>query len=141
MENSKLATLGLDPDTVIATLQRQNAMQASGRIETSSDNIYLRVTGIFSTVENIRNIAIQKGGRMFRLGDIANVTRGYPDPPQPMFYFNGKPAIAITVAMETGGNVLELGEGLKAAIGRINREIPAGMQLSQVSDQPKVVEE
>ena len=141
VENSKLATLGLDPDTVIATLQRQNAMQASGRIETSSDNIYLRVTGIFSTVENIRNIAIQKGGRMFRLGDIANVTRGYPDPPQPMFYFNGKPAIAITVAMETGGNVLELGEGLKAAIGRINREIPAGMQLSQVSDQPKVVEE
>ncbi len=141
IENSKLATFGIAPEIVIAALQRQNAMTPSGRIETANDNIYLRVTGIFSTVENIRNIAIQKGGRLFRLGDIATVTRGYPDPPQPLFYFNGKPAIAVTVAMESGGNVLELGEGLKLAIARINREIPAGMLISQVSDQPKVVEE
>ena len=141
VENSKLATLGLTPGNVIETLQRQNAMTPSGRIETTSDNLYLRVTGLFSTVENIRNIAIQQGGRIFRLGDIASVTRGYPDPPEPEYYFNGKPAIAVIVAMQAGGNVLELGEGLKKAIGRLNKEIPAGMEIHQVSDQPKVVEE
>ncbi|MBP2666150.1 MAG: bepE 3, partial [Firmicutes bacterium] len=141
VENSKLATLGLNPGNVISTLQKQNAMNASGRIETSNDNIYLRITGLFSTVENISNIAIQQGDRIFRLGDIATVTRGYPDPPQPEFYYNGKPSIAVTVAMEGGGNVMELGKGLEAAIERISREMPAGMEIHQVSDQPKVVEE
>ena len=141
IENSKLATLGLSPGNVVDTLQRQNAMKPSGRIETSSDNMYLRVTGLFSTVDNIRNIAIEQNGRIFRLGDIATVTRGYPDPPQPEYYFNGKPAIAFTVAMQAGGNVLELGEGLKKIIERMNREVPAGMEIHQVSNQPKVVEE
>ena len=141
IENSKLASLGLDPGAVITTLQRQNAMNSSGRIETTNDNLYLRVTGIFNTVENIRNIAIKSNGRIFRLGDIASVTRGYPDPPQPQYYFNGKPGIALTVSMETGGNVLELGKDLKKAIARVSREMPAGMEIHQVSDQPKVVKE
>lgn len=141
IENSKLATLGLDPGAVITTLQRQNAMNASGRIETTNDNLYLRITGIFNTVDNIRNIAIKSNGRIFRLGDIATVTRGYPDPPQPQYYFNGKPGIALTVSMETGGNVLKLGQDLKKTIARASREMPAGMELQQVSDQPKVVKE
>ena len=141
IENSKMAMLGLEPGAVITTLQRQNAMNSSGRIETSSDNLYLRVTGIFGTVDNIRNIAINSNGRIFRLGDIGTVTRGYPDPPQPQYYFNGKPGIAITVSMETGGNVLKLGQDLKQAIARVTREMPAGMEIHQVSDQPKVVKE
>lgn len=141
IENSKLANLGIDPLLVIGTLQRQNAMRAAGRIETRTDNVYLRVTGIFESVESIRNIAIQSGGRIFRLGDIASVTRGYPDPLRPKMYFNGKEALGIAVAMEDGGNILELGESLKTAVERINREMPAGMQLNQVSDQPAVVEE
>ena len=141
IENSKLAMLKLDPGTVIDTIQRQNAMTASGRIETSRDNMYLRITGLFSTVESINNIAIQQSGRIFRLGDIAKVTRGYPDPPEPQYFFNGKPGIAITVSMDAGGNVMELGDGLKQTLARINRELPAGMEISQVSNQPKVVED
>lgn len=140
VENSKLAQLGIDPNLITSTLQAQNSMSASGMLETSSDNVYLRVTGMFEQLEDICNIPIQANGRTFRLGDIAKVTRAYAEPTDPKFYYNGQPALGISLAMESGGNVLTLGKNLEKTIEQIKKELPAGLEIQQTVNQPKVVE-
>lgn len=140
MENSKLAQLGIDPSVITSTLQAQNAMSAAGMLETSSDNVYLRVTGMFEDLDNIRNTPIQANGRTFRLGDIAKVSRAYAEPSDPKFYYNGQPSIGISLAMDSGGNILTLGEKLDKTIQKIKQELPAGLELHQTVNQPKVVE-
>ncbi|MBU2702753.1 multidrug efflux pump subunit AcrB [Sporomusaceae bacterium BoRhaA] len=138
-ENNKLAALGIDPQQIVDTLSKQNAMNAAGRVETTSDNVYMRVTGIFQNVEDIKNIAIRANNRLFRLGDIAEVKRDYADPPEPKMYYNGQPAIGLAVSMQDGGNILNLGDHLNQTIERITQELPLGMEIHAVSDQPKVV--
>lgn len=139
MENSKLAQLGIDPALLISTLQSQNAMSASGMLETATDNVYLRITGMFEQVEDIRNIPLQANGRTLRLGDIAKVTRTYAEPADPKFFYNGQPALGISLAMEPGGNILTLGEDLEKTIDQISKELPAGLEIHQTVNQPKVV--
>ncbi len=140
MENSKLSQLGIDPSLIISTLQAQNAMSPSGMIETTSDNVYLRATGMFEHLEDIQSVPIQANGRTFRLGDIAKVTRAYAEPTDPKFFYNGQPALGITLAMEPGGNILTLGENLEKIINQIKKELPAGLEIHQTVNQPKVVE-
>lgn len=139
MENSKFAQLGIDPALIISTLQAQNSMSASGMLETASDNVYLRVTGMFENLEAIQAIPIQANGRTFRLGDIAQVTRSYAEPTDPKFFYNGQPALGISLAMESGGNILTLGEDLEKTIDQIKKELPAGLEIHQTVNQPKVV--
>ena len=140
LENSKLAQLGLDPAIITSTLQTQNAMTPAGMLETSSDNLYVRITGMFENMNDIRNTPIQANGRTFRLGDIAKVTRSYSEPTDPKFFYNEQPAIGISLAMEPGGNILTLGENLEKTIERIRQELPAGLELHQTVNQPKIVE-
>ena len=140
LENNKMAQLGIAPELITATLQAQNAMSASGMLETSSDNMYLRMNGMFENLEDVKNIPIQANARSFRLGDIAKVTRAYSEPSDPKFYYNGQPAIGISLAMESGGNVLVLGETLEKALEQIKKELPAGLEIHQTVNQPKVVE-
>lgn len=140
VENNKLAQLGIDPTLITSTLQAQNAMSASGMLETTSDNIYLRVTGMFENLEDVKNTPIQANGRTFRLGDIATVTRSYSEPSDPKFYYNGEPSVGISLAMEPGGNVLTLGENIAKTIEQVKKELPAGMEIHQTVNQPKVVE-
>ncbi|ODA42468.1 efflux RND transporter permease subunit [Desulfosporosinus sp. BG] len=140
LESSKLAQLGIDPNIIINTIRTQEAMTPAGMVETSSDNIYLRVTGTSDSVENIRQIPIRVAGRTFRLGDIANVKQSYVDPMAPQMYFNGQPAIGIAVSMEKGGNILTLGENLGKTIQQVSNKLPVGFELSQVANQSQVVE-
>ena len=140
IENNKLSQLGIDPSTITATLQAQNAMTSSGMIETAADNVYLRVTGMFENVEAIRNVPIQANGNTFRLGDIAKVSRSYAEPADPKMFYNGQPAIGISLAMEPGGNILTLGKNLESAIAQVKKELPVGLELNQTVNQPKVVE-
>jgi len=140
IENSKLARLGLDPSVITAALKEQNAMAAAGMLETASDNAYLRITGMFETLEDIRTTPIQAGGRTFRLGDIAMVTRAYAEPADPKMFYNGQPAIGIALAMEPGGNILTLGKNLDSTLSQIKQELPAGLEINQTVNQPKVVE-
>jgi len=139
MESSKLAQLGLSPSAIIATLQAQNSMTPSGMVATSSDNVYLRVSGMFENLEDIRNLPIQASSGTFRLGDIAKVERSYSDPPEPKMFFNSQPSIGIAVSMEAGGNVLTLGNDLSEAIAKIKPDLPLGMEINQVANQPQVV--
>lgn len=141
MESSKLAGLGIDPNIIIASVKAQSAMTPSGMIETSSDNVYLRVSGMFESIDGLRNLPIRVNERTFRLGDVAKIERGYADPMEPKMYYNGQPAIGIAVSMDKGGNILSLGTELDKTIAKIKKDLPLGMEVNQVSNQPKVVKE
>lgn len=137
--NAKLAELGISPTAVSAAVKGQNAMTPSGMIDTASDNVYLRISGVFESVEAIKNLPVSANGKVFRLGDIATVERRYVEPADPKMFYNGKPALGIALSMKTGGNILTLGENLEALQRTVKSELPAGMEIHQVSDQPKVV--
>ncbi len=139
MSAAKLATLGLDPRLIQQTLQAQNAMTPAGFVDTASDRIRIRVTGSFDSVESIRAIGIRAGDKLFKLGDVAKVWRGYADPQQPHFRWKGQDGIGLAVSMTRGGNVLKLGDHLQAETTRLRAELPVGMELHQVADQPAVV--
>lgn len=141
MENSKLSQLGITPNAIAAVLQNQNGMHPAGMVETASDNVYLRFSGRFDSIEAIRELAVHVNGKIFRLGDIATVKRGYVEPSEPKMFFNGEAAIGIAVSMEKGGNILELGEALSARVKEMKAELPLGLELQQVSNQPEVVKE
>ena len=137
----RLAQLGIPPDAIAAAIQTQGKMIPAGMIETETDNVYVRVTGAFDDVEAIRALPIRAAGRTFRLGDIASVTRRYAEPATPKMYFNGEPAVGIAVSMRPGGNILTLGTDLQKEIAAIKEDLPLGLEIHQVSDQPQVVEE
>ena len=139
LSNVKAATLGLPMAAVQKALEEQNAVAAAGFFETPSDRVQLRVSGSFKTVEEIREFPIRVGDRTFRLGDVAEVSRSFNDPPAPRMRFMGEDAIGIAVSMKTGGDILVLGEALEAEFARLQENLPAGLQLRKVSDQPAAV--
>ena len=141
VENSKLAELGISPQAIMSSLKAQNLITPAGKVETATDNVYMRITGMFQDVDAIREMPISANGRILRLEDIATVERRYIDPPKPKMYFNGEPAIGVAVSMEPGGNILTLGENLKTIMGKVTDELPAGLEIHQVSDQPSVVQQ
>ncbi|MCX2920168.1 efflux RND transporter permease subunit [Stenotrophomonas rhizophila] len=141
LSNTKLATLGVSLQQVQQALADQNAIAATSFFETPTDRVQLRVTGQFQSVEDIRSFPIQAGDRTVHLGDIAEIKRGFADPASPKMRFMGEDAIGIAVAMKDGGDILKLGSTLDAEFERLQKTLPAGMQLRKVSDQPHAVEE
>ncbi len=139
MDTDKLAQLGLDINSLASIIKAQTAVSPSGMLETETNNAYLRITGSPDSIENIRSIPINGNGKVFRLGDIAEVTRGYADPPEYKMYFNGEPAVGIALSMADGGNNIRLGENLAREIENIKNNLPLGLELSQVANQPEVV--
>ncbi|MEG0797757.1 MAG: efflux RND transporter permease subunit [Acidaminococcaceae bacterium] len=137
--NTKLAQLGIPLDTLAGIIQAETAVAPAGMTESGDDNVYLRLTGSPDTLENIRNIPIQAAGRTFRLGDIAEVKRGYAEPAEPKMYFNGQPAVGIALSMEDGGDNIKLGANLDRKIVEIKKDLPLGFEFSQVANQPEVV--
>ena len=139
LSNVKLATLGLPLAAVQQALEEQNAVSTAGFFETSSERLQLRVSGRFDTVEQIEQFPIRVGDRTFRIGDVAQVRRGFNDPPAPRMRFMGQDAIGLAVSMKAGGDILVLGKALEAEFERISHNLPAGMELRKVSDQPAAV--
>ncbi|MDP9657174.1 UNVERIFIED_ORG: multidrug efflux pump [Pseudomonas putida] len=139
LSNVKLATLGLPLAVVQQALEEQNAVSTAGFFETSSERLQLRVTGNFQTVEEIKNFPIRVGDRTFRISDVADVRRGFNDPPAPRMRFMAQDAIGLAVAMKDGGDILVLGKALEVEFARIQKNLPAGMELRKVSDQPAAV--
>ncbi len=135
-----LANLGLDRSQLIAALQAQNVVQPAGAVQTETETLQLRVSGAFQSEEDVRNINFVVGGRVLRLADIANVRRGYSDPPQPMFRVNGAPAIGLAIAMRDGGDILALGKNLTRAMTRLSADLPIGVEPKLVADQAVTVE-
>lgn len=141
LSNTRLATLGVSMQQVQQALADQNAVTGTSFFETATDRVQLRVTGQFNDIEAIRQFPIRAGDRTVHLGDIAEVKRGFADPASPKMRFMGEEAIGLAVAMKDGGDILKLGANLDAEFGRLQKTLPAGMQLRKVSDQPQSVEE
>lgn len=139
MDQNKLASFGMRPSDVFAMLQQQGAMMPAGMIHTDSRNVAIRVEGLLDTVESLKELPIHVGERSFHLGDVASVTQMYADPETSLMYFNGKPAVGIAVSMAPGGNNLVLGKNLEKEIEKEKSELPAGLDIEQVADQPSVV--
>ena len=137
----EIAALGVDQQAVISALQAQNAITPSGVIQAGPERISLRVSGSFQSEDSLRAINLRVNDRFFRLSDVAKVTRGYADPPAPMFRYNGQPAIGLAIGMKPAANLLQFGEALKEEMRRIEGELPVGVGVHLVSDQPQIVEE
>ncbi len=136
----RLAGLGIDRSALIAALQAQNAVAPAGVVQTGDENILVRVSGAFRSEKDILAVNFMTGGRIIPLSDIARVTRGPADPPQPIFRVNGKDAIGLAISMRDGGNVLALGRNIEAAMAKIVADLPIGIEPTLVAEQPVTVE-
>ena len=148
ISQKRLAQLGLDFNQVLAQLAQQNAVEPAGAVQTPLDVVQVRVTGQFEAVEQLKAMPIRgtgsgasasAGGSQFRLGDIADIKRGYVDPPSVKVRYQGKEVIALGVAMTKGGDIIALGKALNTLSATITKTLPAGITLVQIQDQPKAV--
>ncbi len=139
ISNAKIATFGLNFGAVVQQLEQQNAVTPGGSFETDNDRIFVRASGAFDSVEAIRNITIRGNGRLFRLGDVAEIRRGFVDPPAARMRFQGKEAIGLAVAMKKGGDIVRLGRALDDATAMIEKDLPIGLEFGRVADQPRAV--
>lgn len=137
----KLETLGIAPQQIFDSLNLQNDVVPAGSIDTDLDRVYVRVDGAFDALESIRQVPIEASGKVFRLGDVADVSRGYADPASFTIRYNGKPCVALGVVMNKGGNVLELGHELERVMHQVQQELPQGAEVEEIAFQPRVVEE
>ena len=137
----KLSELGISPQDIMQAVQTQQQMTPAGMIETQTDNVYLRLSGQFADVDMLKEMPINAGGKILRLADIAKVERRYVEPAEPKMFYNGKPAIGLAVSMEAGGNILTLGDNLQNTIEEVQKYIPTGLEINQVSNQPQVVKD
>ena len=136
----KIAALGLDTRSIIGALQAQNAVTPSGVFQAGPERISVRVNGQFASEANLKGINLRINDRFFPLTEVATITRGYADPPSSLFRFNGQPAIALAIGMKTGANLLQFGEALKEQMSKILADLPIGVGVHLVADQPVVVE-
>jgi multidrug efflux pump subunit AcrB len=137
----RLAGFKIDRQALIEALRAQNAVAPAGVVLTDEEKIRVEVDGGFTSEADLRRVNFVAGGRLFRGADVATVTRGYADPPQPMFRFNGHPAIGLGIVMRQGGDVLALGEQVEAEMARLMGDLPIGIEARPVAEQPRVVEE
>lgn len=135
----KFAQLGVPFEQIVNQIATQNQVEASGVLVTPLENLQVRVTGALRTLGQIEELQLRAGGTTFRLGDFATVRRGYQDPPRDKMRYNGKEVIGLGVSMEKGGNIITMGEGLAQTVAGIRAQLPVGMELERVADQPQAV--
>ncbi|OUX59592.1 MAG: ACR family transporter [Afipia sp. TMED4] len=137
----KIAALGLDVRSIMASLQGQNAVAPSGVFQEGSERISVRVNGQFTSEASLKAVNLRINDRFFPLTDVATITRGYIDPPKTLFRYNGEPAIALAIGMKSGANLLHFGEALKEQMSKIIADLPIGVGVHQAANQPVIVEE
>jgi multidrug efflux pump subunit AcrB len=139
--HERLAALGITPLAIAESLKSQNALLPAGQIDTRGDRVMVRVSGQFASEEAIRNVPITAGGRLIKLGDIATVTRGFEDPPTYTVRHNGQPVLMLGITMTSDGNIVDLGKAMNTAVAKIQSELPHGVELELVADQPTTVKD
>jgi multidrug efflux pump len=135
----RLAALGIAPTAVFDALARQNLVAPAGSADATHDRVQVRVDGGLRSTADVANVALEVGGRLLRLADIATVRAGYEDPPSMTIRHNGVPVLAIGVTMQANGNVLAFGRALDERLAQLRQELPAGVEIQQYADQPRVV--
>lgn len=137
----EIAAYGVTRQEVLTALQAQNAITPSGVIETGAERISVRVSGQFASEQSLEAVNLRINDRFFRLSDVATIKRGYADPPTSLFRYNSQPAIGLAIGMKPKANLLEFGEALHKEMARIAGELPVGVGVHLVSDQPLIVDE
>ena len=141
INKDKLASYQVSTQQLLTALKQQSAMVPAGMVNTDTNNVYLRINGVFDSVDAVKNMPVRINNQTIRLGDIASVTMTYKDPSSPQFYYEGKPAIGIAISMDTGANNIEFGKAIDTKLKELKTTIPAGLSLDQVSNQPHIVKE
>ena len=141
INKDKLASYQVSTQQLLTALKQQSAMVPAGMVNTDTNNVYLRINGVFDSVDAVKNMPVRINNQTIRLGDIANVTMTYKDPSSPQFYYEGKPAIGIAISMDAGANNIEFGKAIDTKLKELKTTIPAGLSLDQVSNQPHIVKE
>jgi multidrug efflux pump len=141
ISTQRLATLGIPPLAIAQAIQSQNIVQDSGRLHAADFSVPLRVRGNFESVDELKNLPLRLNGRTLRLGDIAEVSRGFIDPPETTMRYAGKPAIGLAISMKPRGDVLRLGEDLNRQMTILQGKLPIGISFARVSNQPAVVKD
>ncbi|MDR6529488.1 multidrug efflux pump subunit AcrB [Caulobacter rhizosphaerae] len=132
---ARLATLGVSPRELFAALNDRNLVTPAGSIETQGPQVQIRLDGALDSLEKIKETPIVVGGRTLKLGDIAEVKRGYEDPATFLIRNGGEPAIVLGVVMKERYNGLELGKNLDREVKAIASEMPLGMSFDKITDQ------
>ena len=141
INKDKLASYQVSTQQLLTALKQQSAMVPAGMVNTDTNNVYLRINGVFDSVDAVKNMPIRINNQTIRLGDIADVMMTYKDPSSPQFYYEGKPAIGIAISMDAGANNIEFGKAIDTKLKELKTTIPAGLSLDQVSNQPHIVKE
>lgn len=141
INKDKLASYQVSTQQLLTALKQQSAMVPAGMVNTDTNNVYLRINGVFDSVDAVKNMPIRINNQTIRLGDIADVTMTYKDPSSPQFYYEGKPAIGIAISMDAGASNIEFGNAIDTKLKELKTTIPAGLSLDQVSNQPHIVKE
>lgn len=141
-QQAKLAQMGLDINTIATQIGQQNNIGPSGVLVTPTDNVQIRLSGQFSDIRDLENLSLRGPGGTtnIRLGDIATVRHGYIDPPHAKMRFNGKEVIGLGISMTKGGDIIQLGKDLRATVEKIRAKLPVGIEMEQVQNQPKSVQ-
>ena len=145
ISQKRLAQLGLDMNQVIAQIGAQNAVEGAGVLNAGTENLQVRVAGAFNTVDELKRVPIRAvntntgAASLIKLGDIADVRRDYVDPPAVKVRHQGEDVIALGVSMAKGGDIIRLGTSLQAAVKQLQADLPLGITISQVQDQPTAV--
>ena len=135
----KFAQLGIPFEQIVNQIATQNGIESAGVLVTPQENLQVRVTGGLKTIKQLEDLSLRAGNTTFRLGDFATVQRAYADPPHDKMRYNGKEVIGLGVSMEKGGNIIQLGKGLEKTVDRIKSQLPVGIELERVSNQPAAV--
>lgn len=135
----RLAALGIPPSAVFDALARQNLVTPAGSADTTHDRVQVRVDGRLAGVQDVSNVTLEVGGQLLRLADVATVRSGYEDPPSLTIRHNGVPVLAIGVSLQHKGNVTDFGKAMEERLSQIRQELPAGVEIQQYADQPRVV--
>jgi multidrug efflux pump subunit AcrB len=137
--NVQLAKLGISPQQIGQAINEQNAVASTGVLTTADDRVFVRPSGQFDDMNALADTLLHINGKSFRLGDIATIRRGYDDPPSQVMRFMGRPVLGIGVTMQPGGDVIQLGNALDRATGTLQKRLPEGLKLSEVTSMPHAV--
>jgi multidrug efflux pump subunit AcrB len=139
ISQKRLAQLGLDLNQVLSQIGQQNAVESAGVINSPTDFVHVRVAGQFNSLDQLRAFSIRAGGNSLKLGDIAQISRAYVDPPQVKVRHQGQEVIALGVSMAKGGDIIEMGKALSKAADAIRADLPVGIEMHQFQNQAMVV--
>ncbi len=136
----RIAALGISPSALIDSLSRQNIVTPGGAVEGQLDRVFIRPTGSIRSVQDLQRVPIEAGGRLLRLGDIAQVSEGLEDPSSLTVRHNGTQVLLVAMVFERTGNILKICKAIDQRLDALRASLPVGIQLEKIADQPKIVD-